>query len=214
MRNAAVIVVGGGLCRDGGFFIDRGRSKPPVKVEKIDLLITDYHLRDGETGLTVIAAMRQALTLELKALLITGDTSNVVRKISQTRSRGSSASRSVTMLGLLRTSRLVSASSGLNFRRAAALAAVTRFTPLRPRHLAYTQIHFARLKRYEIVAQWIGLQRIHADNVGQLIGAQRHEALQLIFKHGDGCLGWVRHSPERASRSCGPFPLYRRCRTK
>jgi two-component system, sensor histidine kinase len=51
--------------------------------QKIDLLITDYHLRDGETGLTVIAAMRQALGLELKALLITGDTSYVVRKISQ-----------------------------------------------------------------------------------------------------------------------------------
>jgi hypothetical protein len=40
-------------------------------------------LRDGETGLTVIAAMRQALGPELKALLITGDTSSVVRKISQ-----------------------------------------------------------------------------------------------------------------------------------
>ena len=51
--------------------------------QKIDLLITDYHLRDGETGLTVIAAMRQALGLDLKALLITGDTSSVVRKISQ-----------------------------------------------------------------------------------------------------------------------------------
>ena len=51
--------------------------------EKIDLLVTDYHLRDGETGLTVIAAMRQALGAQLKALLITGDTSSVVRKISQ-----------------------------------------------------------------------------------------------------------------------------------
>jgi two-component system, sensor histidine kinase len=51
--------------------------------EKVDLLITDYHLRDGETGLTVIAAMRRALGPQLKALLITGDTSSVVRKISQ-----------------------------------------------------------------------------------------------------------------------------------
>jgi two-component system, sensor histidine kinase len=50
---------------------------------KIDLLITDYHLRDGETGLTVIAALRGMLGPELKALLITGDTSPVVRKISQ-----------------------------------------------------------------------------------------------------------------------------------
>ena len=51
--------------------------------DKIDLLITDYHLRDGETGLTVIAALRQTLGPQLKALLITGDTSSVVRKISQ-----------------------------------------------------------------------------------------------------------------------------------
>jgi PAS domain S-box-containing protein len=51
--------------------------------KKIDLVISDYHLRDGETGLTVIAAMRQALSPQLKALLITGDTSTVVRKISQ-----------------------------------------------------------------------------------------------------------------------------------
>jgi len=51
--------------------------------QKIELLITDYHLRDGETGLAVIAAMRAALGPELKALLITGDTSSVVRKISQ-----------------------------------------------------------------------------------------------------------------------------------
>jgi two-component system, sensor histidine kinase len=51
--------------------------------KKIDMLITDYHLGDGETGLTVIAAMRQALGPDLKALLITGDTSSVVRKISQ-----------------------------------------------------------------------------------------------------------------------------------
>jgi two-component system, sensor histidine kinase len=50
---------------------------------KIDLLITDYHLRDGETGLTVIAALRGMLGQKLKALLITGDTSSVVRKISQ-----------------------------------------------------------------------------------------------------------------------------------
>jgi PAS domain S-box-containing protein len=50
--------------------------------DKIDLLITDYHLRD-ETGLTVIATLREKLGEELKALLITGDTSSVMRKISQ-----------------------------------------------------------------------------------------------------------------------------------
>jgi two-component system, sensor histidine kinase len=50
--------------------------------EKIALLITDYHLRD-ETGLTVIAAMREVIGQDLKTLLITGDTSLVVRKISE-----------------------------------------------------------------------------------------------------------------------------------
>jgi CheY-like chemotaxis protein len=51
--------------------------------QRIDLLITDYHLRDGETGSTVIAAMREMRGPELRALLITGDTSSAVRKISQ-----------------------------------------------------------------------------------------------------------------------------------
>jgi two-component system, sensor histidine kinase len=72
---------------------------------KIDLLITDYHLRDGETGLTVIAALRQILGPQLKALLITGDTSSVVRKISQDSSLRivSKPVNADEMLGLLET---------------------------------------------------------------------------------------------------------------
>lgn len=50
--------------------------------ERIDLLITDYHLRSGETGLKVITALREILGSSLKVLLITGDTSSVVRKLS------------------------------------------------------------------------------------------------------------------------------------
>jgi PAS domain S-box-containing protein len=50
--------------------------------ERIDILITDYHLRD-ETGLAVIAALREIIGQDLKTLLITGDTSSVVRKISE-----------------------------------------------------------------------------------------------------------------------------------
>jgi CheY-like chemotaxis protein len=50
--------------------------------QKIDLLITDYHLRD-ETGLKVITVLREMIGQDLKTLLITGDTSSVVRKISQ-----------------------------------------------------------------------------------------------------------------------------------
>ncbi|MBV9316887.1 MAG: response regulator, partial [Gammaproteobacteria bacterium] len=44
-----------------------------------DLLITDYHLRDGELGTQVIAAVRENLHSELKAVLVTGDTSTVVK---------------------------------------------------------------------------------------------------------------------------------------
>jgi PAS domain S-box-containing protein len=44
-----------------------------------DLLITDYHLRDGEFGTEVIAALRENLRSEVKAVLVTGDTSTVVK---------------------------------------------------------------------------------------------------------------------------------------
>src|SRR6185312_15825681 len=42
----------------------------------IDLLVTDYHLSNGETGTQVIGALREALSAPLKAVLITGDTSS------------------------------------------------------------------------------------------------------------------------------------------
>ncbi|HEY6824752.1 MAG TPA: response regulator, partial [Steroidobacteraceae bacterium] len=44
-----------------------------------DLLITDYHLGEGELGTQVIAALRAHLGTELKAVLVTGDTSPVVK---------------------------------------------------------------------------------------------------------------------------------------
>jgi CheY-like chemotaxis protein len=46
-----------------------------------DLLITDYHLRDGELGTQVIAALRETLHAEVRAVLVTGDTSNVVKRL-------------------------------------------------------------------------------------------------------------------------------------
>ena len=46
-----------------------------------DLLITDYHLRDGELGTQVIAALRDNLHAEVRAVLVTGDTSNVVKHL-------------------------------------------------------------------------------------------------------------------------------------
>lgn len=47
----------------------------------IDLLITDYHLGDGETGTQVIATLREMLGMSLKAVLITGDTSTAVKQL-------------------------------------------------------------------------------------------------------------------------------------
>jgi DNA-binding response OmpR family regulator len=52
-----------------------------VREENIDLLVTDYHLNDGETGTQVIAALRQTLGFPLKAVLMTGDTSTEVRDL-------------------------------------------------------------------------------------------------------------------------------------
>jgi CheY-like chemotaxis protein len=48
---------------------------------RIDLLVTDYHLGNGETGTQVIAALRQALGVPMKAVLTTGDTSRAVREL-------------------------------------------------------------------------------------------------------------------------------------
>jgi PAS domain S-box-containing protein len=47
----------------------------------IDLLVTDYHLADGETGTAVISALRESLGTYLKAVLITGDTSAAVKEL-------------------------------------------------------------------------------------------------------------------------------------
>jgi two-component system, sensor histidine kinase len=48
---------------------------------EIDLLVTDYHLSDGETGTQVIAAMRELLGVAIKAVLMTGDTSGAMRDL-------------------------------------------------------------------------------------------------------------------------------------
>jgi PAS domain S-box-containing protein len=48
---------------------------------QIDLLVTDYHLSNNETGTQVIAAMRESVGKHLKAVLITGDTSAAVKEL-------------------------------------------------------------------------------------------------------------------------------------
>jgi PAS domain S-box-containing protein len=47
----------------------------------VALLITDYHLRDGETGMQVIRAVREIVGRDLPAVVITGDTSSTVRDL-------------------------------------------------------------------------------------------------------------------------------------
>jgi two-component system, sensor histidine kinase len=49
--------------------------------ERVDLLVTDYHLCGGETGIQVITALRELLGFALKAVLMTGDTSTAVREL-------------------------------------------------------------------------------------------------------------------------------------
>lgn len=52
--------------------------KHAIEDPRIDLLMTDYHLQDGKTGTQVIAAVRAALHRQLKAVLVTGDTSSAI----------------------------------------------------------------------------------------------------------------------------------------
>jgi two-component system, sensor histidine kinase len=47
----------------------------------IDLLVTDYHLANGETGTAVISTLRESLGTRLKAVLVTGDTSSAVKEL-------------------------------------------------------------------------------------------------------------------------------------
>jgi CheY-like chemotaxis protein/anti-sigma regulatory factor (Ser/Thr protein kinase) len=48
---------------------------------RVDLLISDYHLNDGETGIQVIAKLREILGASMKAVLTTGDTSSVIKQL-------------------------------------------------------------------------------------------------------------------------------------
>jgi two-component system CheB/CheR fusion protein len=47
----------------------------------LDLLVTDYHLSQGETGLEVITELRERLRVPLKAVLTTGDTSSAIKNL-------------------------------------------------------------------------------------------------------------------------------------
>jgi len=47
-----------------------------------DLLVTDFHLAAGETGVHVISRLREELGAPLKAVLFTGDTSAAVKDLA------------------------------------------------------------------------------------------------------------------------------------
>jgi DNA-binding response OmpR family regulator len=65
-----------------GFDVLSAASVAEVKacIDKItsapDLLITDYHLRSGETGLAAICAVREQFDSNIPVILLSGDTSN------------------------------------------------------------------------------------------------------------------------------------------
>jgi two-component system, sensor histidine kinase len=48
-------------------------SRPPVEV-----VVADYHLAHGETGLEVISSLREIYGTDLRAVLMTGDTSSAM----------------------------------------------------------------------------------------------------------------------------------------
>lgn len=56
--------------------LDRAREHPDI-----DLLVSDYHLKEDQTGLDVITAVRETLKRPIPAILVTGDTSTAVRKL-------------------------------------------------------------------------------------------------------------------------------------
>jgi two-component system, sensor histidine kinase len=51
------------------------------ELDGVDVLVTDYHLHDGETGIQVISALREVVRTSLGAVLITGDTSTAIKEL-------------------------------------------------------------------------------------------------------------------------------------
>ena len=71
--------------------------------ERIDLIITDYHLGADQTGTDVIARARARLGEGLPAVLVTGDTSSAIRRLESSRLRlASKPIRADELLSLLK----------------------------------------------------------------------------------------------------------------
>ncbi len=97
------------LLRSEGYQVTAAQSmtealKQAAAAPRIDLLVTDYHLEAGETGTQVIASLRAALERPVKAVLMTGDTSSEMGKISDPlMSIASKPVNADELLSLLRT---------------------------------------------------------------------------------------------------------------
>ena len=49
------------------------------KIDKApDLIISDFHLADGSTGIEAVAILRDAFDQEIPAFIVTGDTSKLI----------------------------------------------------------------------------------------------------------------------------------------
>jgi PAS domain S-box-containing protein len=74
------------LLRNEGYYVTDVASlteavEHATKDPSLDLLVTDYHLGDGETGTQVIGAVREALRVPIGAVLITGDSSSAMHEL-------------------------------------------------------------------------------------------------------------------------------------
>ncbi len=81
VRNATAM-----LLEVEGFAVARAASLSEAVQEArrdptIDVVIADYHLQKGETGIDVIAAVRELVGPSLGAVLVSGDTSSTLRQI-------------------------------------------------------------------------------------------------------------------------------------
>jgi signal transduction histidine kinase/CheY-like chemotaxis protein len=56
-----------------------------VREHTPDLILSDYHLRNGETGVSVVMAVRNRLSKEIPAVFVTGDTGKVALAESKLR---------------------------------------------------------------------------------------------------------------------------------
>ncbi|MBS0377748.1 MAG: PAS domain S-box protein [Proteobacteria bacterium] len=75
-----------------------------AEMPRIDLLLTDYHLSPEETGMQLVARVRERLGCEVPAVLITGDTSSAMRELRATPKLriASKPLKAETLLGTIR----------------------------------------------------------------------------------------------------------------